>query len=134
MLPIALAILAVLSTPGCHPHGRLPDPTCTPGAVADGDIAVVCGTRTASRRHVSAATRRAVLAAYGRPSGDFELDHLIPLELGGSNEAANLWPQPAPDFRAKDRLENLLHARVCAGTLPLAQAQRAIAADWTALP
>jgi hypothetical protein len=24
----------------------------------------------------------------------YELDHLIPLELGGSNDLRNLWPQP----------------------------------------
>jgi hypothetical protein len=41
-----------------------------------------------------------------------EVDHLIPLELGGSNEMKNLWPQPdkrQPECVEKDQLENELH-------------------------
>jgi 5-methylcytosine-specific restriction endonuclease McrA len=41
-----------------------------------------------------------------------EVDHLIPLELGGSNRAANLWPQRYDggwSARDKDRLESRLH-------------------------
>jgi hypothetical protein len=38
------------------------------------------------------------MAAYGLTGqrlSDYELDHLIPLELGGAPaEAANLWPEP----------------------------------------
>src|SRR5262249_31667040 len=62
-----------------------------------------------------------------------EVDHLIPLELGGSNAIKNLWPEPAdptPGFHQKDALENKLHALVCAGSLDLATAQQAIAANW----
>jgi hypothetical protein len=33
---------------------------------------------------------------------------------------------------AKDGLENNLRARVCAGSIPLADAQRLIAGDWIA--
>jgi hypothetical protein len=58
----------------------------------------------------------------------------IPLELGGSNELANLWPEPAtptPGFHQKDCVENYLHAQVCTDkTMTLAQAQRAITTDW----
>ncbi len=32
----------------------------------------------------------------------------------------------------KDRLENFLHAEVCAGRMPIEQAQREIASDWIA--
>jgi hypothetical protein len=34
---------------------------------------------------------------YGLPAGthpDYEIDHLIPLGLGGSDDSSNLWPQP----------------------------------------
>lgn len=67
---------------------------------------------------------------------DYEEDHLISLELGGSpDDPRNLWPQPHHvvggwGSYAKDRLENRMHALVCRGRLPLAQAQREIATDW----
>ena len=63
----------------------------------------------------------------------FEVDHLIPLELGGDNSIANLWPEaaePTPGFHEKDRVENYLHRRVCEGAMSLADAQRQVATDW----
>lgn len=121
-------------SPRCHARGLLPDPQCTPGAVDTTDLAVVCGTSTKRRRHVTKAVRRQVLAAYGfAPRGDYEIDHLIPLELGGSNAAENLWPEPSPGFRDKDRVENRLHRLVCSGRMSLSEAQRHIARDWTTL-
>lgn len=69
---------------------------------------------------------------------DYEEDHLISIELGGSPTARqNLWPEPHHviggwDSYAKDRLENRLHGLVCRGRMPLAQAQRDIAGDWIA--
>ncbi len=121
----------------CRVDGLLPDRACTPGAVATTDLAVICHTSTRGRREVSRQTRRAVFVAYGlpprEPSGAYEVDHLIPLELGGSNDARNLWPEAAPGYHDKDRLENELHANVCAGAMALAAAQRAIASDWTTI-
>jgi 5-methylcytosine-specific restriction endonuclease McrA len=32
---------------------------------------------------------------YPQQHGAFEVDHLIPLELGGDNVIANLWPEAA---------------------------------------
>jgi len=67
---------------------------------------------------------------------DYEEDHLVSLELGGSpTSPRNLWPQPHHVIGgwgsyAKDRLENRLHTLVCRGRLPLDEAQRAIATDW----
>jgi hypothetical protein len=67
-------------------------------------------------------------------TGDYEEDHLIPLELGGSpSSPANLWPEPyQPQHGAisKDAVENRLHDLVCSGGLALRAAQRAIATDW----
>jgi len=63
---------------------------------------------------------------------NFEIDHLVPLCLGGSDDFSNLWPQPrqtiAPKWNAeaKDRLERRLCEMVCSGQLDLATAQQAI--------
>lgn len=68
---------------------------------------------------------------------DYELDHLIPLELGGCSKCeANLWPEPRnvfPGASEKDEVESYLHEQVCSGAIPLADAQREIAADWYAV-
>jgi hypothetical protein len=123
--------------PRCAARGPLPDPTCTPGAVETVDLDVICHHSTRERRKVSEATHRAVFAEYGLPSahqgGEYEVDHLIPLELGGSNDIANLWPEaasPTPGFHEKDVVENWLHVEVCAGRVRVEEAQRAIAVDW----
>jgi hypothetical protein len=60
----------------------------------------------------------------GDPSG-YQEDHLISLELGGHpSDRRNLWPEPNPRATAVDRVENELNAKVCAGELTLAEAQR----------
>ena len=94
---------------------------------------------SSSVRNVTSSTREAVFAAYGiaypPKSGAYELDHLIPLDLGGDNTAENLWPEPyhgKGSADLKDHLENHLHALVCSGQVALSTAQRAIAGDWTA--
>ena len=90
-------------------------------------------------RHVTAATKRKIYAAYGITShhaGQYEIDHLVPLELGGSNSIANLFPEaakPRPGFHDKDRLENEVHDRACAGQTGFRSLQKRIASDWTAL-
>jgi hypothetical protein len=68
-----------------------------------------------------------------------ELDHLVPLELGGADGLGNIWPECGPDeatlreryFKRKDLVENYLATEVKAGRMPLEEAQRGIAADWT---
>jgi hypothetical protein len=70
--------------------------------------------------------------AYGIKSGTTsELDHLVSLELGGANDAANLWPEVGKIPNPKDKVENDLHRAVCSGKVTLAAAQQAIASDWT---
>ncbi len=122
-------------------HGQLPDPRCTPGsidpAVTQADIrSTICKSGyTRKVRPPEAKTERfkfrVAYPAYGTPQSErTELDHLVPLELGGSNDATNLWPEHPPVPNPKDKVENALKAAVCAGRVRLAAAQNAIASDW----
>lgn len=84
---------------------------------------------SASVRNVPQSVKDEVYAEYGigshRP-GSYEVDHLISLELGGSNDIRNLWPEPydgVDGARSKDGVENHLHAEVCSGVITLAAAQ-----------
>jgi len=127
---------------GCHIRpGGLPDPRCTPGAYFSAATRqMICVRGYSSQvRNVSAKTKRKVYAEYGIRShhrGQYEVDHLVPLEGGGSNAIENLFPQPAnptPGFHQKDKLENELRRRVCNGTTNLRRAQSAIARNWLGL-
>jgi hypothetical protein len=56
--------------------------------------------------------------------GDYQLDHLISLELGGAPySTTNLWMQPIAQARRDDAFENQWHARLCQGALTLREAQ-----------
>lgn len=85
------------------------------------------------------ATKRKVYASYGiasRRPGQYEIDHLVPLELGGSNSVANLFPEaarPTPGFHEKDRLENEANDRACSAPSSFRRLQQRIARDWGAL-
>jgi len=117
-----------------------PDPAITPGDVFDVTESDVCTPGySSSVRSVSTATKKKVYQnyeiSYPPPSRTYEVDHFIPLELGGSNNILNLWPQPYSgtwNSRVKDRLETYLHKLVCQGALTLADAQDEISSDWIA--
>lgn len=138
----------VTKTTGCRVSGPLPDVACTPGNIIPGNTReVLCAPsfRTNSVRDsaTSHAEKMLVYESYSIPHppnnrGISHLDHLVSLELGGADTAANLWHECSPGyagwvaagFREKDRFENYLHRQVCSGTLPLAEAQFEIATDW----
>src|SRR5262249_5579822 len=118
----------------------MPDPAKTPGdtlAVTKSDI---FGPGYSKKvRDVPESVKRQVYASYGITSHqphEYEVDHLISLELGGSNSIKNLWPQSYKtqpyNATVKDKLENRLHKLVCDGAIDLKTAQRAIATDWIA--
>jgi hypothetical protein len=128
-------------TSDCVAHNALPDSACTPGAVfADVTKEQICTPGySKSVRNVPDSEKNDAYAEYGithHTTGQYEVDHLISLELGGSNEIANLWPEPAdprPGFHEKDKVENYLHDQVCNGAISLSQAQSEIATNWLAV-
>jgi hypothetical protein len=132
LLFLAQVVLAQQPTP------ILPDPTLTPGDTFDVTAQDICVPRYSKKvRNVPAETKREVYREYGiteHHAGDYEVDHLISLELGGSNSIKNLWPESyrtSPwNARVKDRLEEKLHSLVCSGQLDLKTAQQAIASNW----
>jgi hypothetical protein len=119
--------------------GILPDPSITPGAVRTTDTNEICAHSTRELRHWDRARDDRVMAEYGLPGGphpDWEIDHLIPLGIGGADSDANLWPEPRRtvepvwNAEAKDRLEWKLRDLICSGQLDVADAQRMMAEDW----
>lgn len=137
-------------TPGsCHassldPATTHPDPHCTPGAlnpaVTQANIhSTVCisGYTKTIRPPVAYtdALKRQQIREYGYTDTDsrsYEEDHFIPLSLGGApRDPHNLWPEPGASPNPKDDIEFKLYKAVCAGTVTLAAAQKAITTDWT---
>ena len=141
--PLILALLSLLLVVGlvqADPEHSpiLPDPKMTPGDTLTTDAQAVCQPGYAkSVRNVPQSLKNQVYRQYGvtsRQPHEYEIDHRISLQLGGSNSIRNLWPQSVVtqplNAHVKDRVENKLHERVCSGQLPLEQAQREIASDW----
>src|SRR5579884_3256426 len=128
-------------TSGCVVRGPLQDPECTPGDIfPDATKDKICQPGySRSVRNVPTSVKNQVYAEYGiyhHSTGEYEVDHLVSLELGGSNDISNLWPEaasPTPGFHQKDQVENYLHDQVCSGAMSLQEAQVEIATNWLAV-
>jgi hypothetical protein len=84
-------------------------------------------------RDVSSSVKDQVYAEYGiTDHTNYVIDHLVSLELGGSNDISNLWPERSDEAKRKDVVENALHDSVCGGSMSLADAQTQIRTWWTA--
>lgn len=136
-----------------YPGVATPDRRVTPGAVNPAVTqetvhSTICRAGwTATVRPPVSYTRRVkdqLLARQGMAAAGgagYELDHLIPLELGGdpgytrgpAGPPANLWLEPwagPAGAHGKDHLEDLLHRQVCTGRVLLRAAQQGIGIDW----
>jgi len=128
-----------ISPPGsCHAT-ILQDPRCTPGALNPAvtqqtiDQTICRHGYTTTIRPPTSYTeplKHQEMAAYGvgnQSASDFELDHLISLEIGGApSDPRNLWPQShgSPSFSfAKDKVENKLRAEICSHSISLQEGQ-----------
>jgi len=131
----------------------LPDPDCTPGAenpTVTLDVLHNTAFRTGCIRNcaTSESQKRVTYGWYSLPSPPnntgpdqtCELDHLVPLELGGADTLDNIWPQCGPGgvslndryFKQKDLVEDYLTGQVKSGAMDLETARHQIATDWTA--
>lgn len=117
----------------------VPDDALTPGVVASTDQTEVCGIiggLSYSKRHraTSNEMKTAVRERDGKASCG-EIDHRLPLALGGADDTRNLWCQPTGEwgYKVKDRLEIRVWEMVCkegAMTLHDAQTLFLAPADW----
>ena len=130
------------TSPKAHPRGvpsaDVPNPALTPGVALHVGASRICvpGYST-SVRNVPDSEKTRVYARYHVAWVPYqhEVDHLISLELGGSNAITNLWPEPYAGrwgARTKDVLENRLHDLVCSGQLSLRSAQYQESTNWVA--
>jgi len=149
----ATAVLAALVLTGfattAFVHPEQPNPKLTPGA-SDPKVTqttinqTVClDGYTKTVRDVTEAEKKQVMARYGLPLTELhnvEIDHLISLENGGSNDLLNLWPQYYATAaqvksrayygaREKDVVETSLHRSLCKGTITLREDQDMLR-DW----
>jgi len=138
----------VIIPTGCKSIDGLPDSKCTPGVLNDNvtqdninDTICQPGFAKTIRPPTKYTTPLEIelMKSYGFEGNrkDFELDHLISLQLGGHPKAVkNLWPEPylekMTNFTAhvKDTFENYLKRQVCKGAMTLSEAQNQIATDW----
>ncbi len=120
--------------------GVSPDPRLSPGDVLTTNVSQICTSGyTKTVRNVPSDLKKQIYQEYGIVShkpGEYEIDHIVSLELGGSNSARNLFPQSYKlkplNAHVKDELENKLHEMICTGKIPIQTAQQEIAHDWIA--
>ena len=147
---VLLACLAVYWSPHFHrPLGAkaagagfesallIPIPQLTPGEARPISQTQACIAGPLDQMStIPLSVRKQVFHEYGMdsaPSKQYEVDHLITPELGGTDDIQNLWPEPYSsewNARVKDQLEGHLRELVCEGKLDVSTAQREIATDW----
>lgn len=124
--------------PAGVPAADLPNPNLTPGGAFHVGLHRICVSGySASVRDVPEAEKRQAYDRYGIAWVPYqhEVDHLVSLEIGGSNAIGNLWPEPYAGrwgARTKDVLEDRLHELVCERQLSLRAAQHQEATNWVA--
>jgi hypothetical protein len=132
-----LAALAV--TVACHVTGAAPmlapdnSLACTPGSYQTLTDVQVCTSKI--HPYMPASVRRDILSRYRVPAWtgqDGELDHRVPLFLGGNTNRRNLWPEAGSIPNAKDKLEVYVYGRVCRDrSMRVRTAVRMFLGNWT---
>lgn len=157
-LPAVLGAVLIVALPAFAEELPIrPDDAITPGKVFSTNLTDVCGTSagpnegcepghhclatgtyTVRHRHTKDSEKRDAFDAYHvqKAGRDFEVDHRVPLALGGADEVANRWPQQGwqhPSFHDKDKLETHVWNAVCRRqTMTLQDGQAIFMRDWIA--
>lgn len=142
-------LLTTLTTSLLADDPLLPNPVLTPGATVTNSVEqITTPGYTKTVRNVPEKVKKQVFIQYfgfvPKNPGLYEIDHLISLELGGSNSISNLWPQSyitSPfNSHVKDKLENHLAALIRHdletnghehATLLMKEIQQEISTNWT---
>ncbi|MFI5036683.1 MAG: hypothetical protein ACHQFZ_10820, partial [Acidimicrobiales bacterium] len=145
---VVVTLFAAASAVGAARDPGLPNPALTPGAVNPAvtpatirTTICVSGYSSSVRppeSYTEALKYRQLDGGYNlrgdTRASDYEEDHLIPLEVGGSpTSVKNLWPEPRDttwNASRKDALENTMHRLVCDGAVSLAAARRVFTTNW----
>lgn len=137
---VLIIVILLIAVPlyACEGDGLFPDIECTPGDVfPECSVEQMCVRGySATVRSVSKSLKNEVYELYGIPKEEqknYVIDHLISLQICGTNEIANLFPQRREgviNSRTKDKIENFLKREVCKGNMLLEDAQVVIAEDW----
>jgi len=141
MKPVLLFLMLITPclanlTSAQHGDPNRPNPVLTPGAAVVVTREDLCSSEyTSPARDIPITLKRQTFDRYGlNPNAvGYNVDHLIPTSLGGSNSPKNLWPQPLSgewNYHMKNRLESRLRKMVCKEAFPLEKAQQEIATDW----
>jgi hypothetical protein len=137
VLTLSIVLCALVVPEFAQRHDdHLPNSRLTPGDAFDVSTRELCAPGYSSpAEHVPVELKSRVFERYGISPEmvGYNVDHLIPVGLGGSNSLKNLWPQPIAgewNHVKKDRLERRLVKLVCNRTITLENARREIATDW----
>jgi hypothetical protein len=121
--------LAALVAGGSLTALAISDDTIAPGAdprIASTDVREVCATDGLPGSAYSRAHR-----LVKRPAiPEHQIDHIVPLCLGGADVEANIQVQPIEEALEKDELERSACRAVCLGAIGLSEAQQFFIERW----
>ena len=117
--------------------GSLPDSIKTPGdTVRFTMLMYICNKESLEDQPISNNIKNIVFRNYKIPyeiRNKYELDYLIPVNLGGNAEVKNVWPQYKTGIWSvyrKNKLEDMLNWMVCNAKITLREARFVIRKDW----
>lgn len=90
-----------------------------------------------ANRKVTQAVKKKVCYIY-ECKGSYQVDHIVSLGLGGSNEITNLWAMPETNmwngenwgYKRKDAVEKILIERMKGKKMTPLEAQKCLSEDW----